>query len=291
MRDNQKLLFDEPGPRGRRRIRVATVVGAVVVVALLALAVRQFSDHGELAADRWQPFSQWPIWRYLLTGLWATVRAAAATAVLGGAIGLLLAFGRLSRRRVLRYLAGAYVEVFRTVPALLLIYVTLFALPHYGLNFSLFWKLVLPLVVANSAAFAEIFRAGIKALDRGQSEAGLAIGLRPYQVMRLVVLPQAVLRLAPTLVSQLVGLLKDTSLGYVVSYTELLYSGQVLSSFTHLLIQTFMMVALLYLAVNASLSKFARVLQARGGRLFGRRRRSTTGQEAPPLVSQRGGAI
>lgn len=287
----QKLLFDEPGPRGRRRIKIATVIGALVVVAAVVLAVRQFADHGELAADRWRPFSQWPIWRYLLTGLWATIRAAAATAALGGAFGLLLALGRLSRRRVLRYLAGAYVEIFRTVPALLLIYVTLFALPHYGLNFSLFWKLVLPLVVSNSAAFAEIFRAGIRALPRGQSEAGLAVGLRPWQVMRLVILPQAVLRLAPTLVSQLVGLLKDTSLGFVVSYTELLYSGQVLSTFTHLLIQTFMMVALLYLVVNASLSKFARVLQARGGRLFGRRQRSAGRDSVPPLVSQRGGMV
>ncbi|GAA5187706.1 amino acid ABC transporter permease [Rugosimonospora acidiphila] len=292
MKDNQRLLFDEPGPRGKRRIRIATVVGAVVVVAAIALAVRQFANHGELAADRWQPFTQWPIWRYLLNGLWATVRAAAAIAVLGGAFGLLLALGRLSRRRLPRYLAGAYVEIFRTVPALLMIYVTLFALPHYGLNFSLFWKLVLPLVVANSAAFAEIFRAGIRALDRGQTEAGLAIGLRPGQVMRLVVLPQAALRLAPSLVSQLVGLLKDTSLGFVVSYTELLYSGQVLSSFTHLLIQTFLMVALLYLVVNASLSKFARVLQARGGRLFVRRRRSVAPSDnLPPLVSQRGGAV
>src|SRR5262245_2076658 len=99
MRNDQKLLFDEPGPRGRRRIKIATVIGAIAVIAALVLAVRQFGDHGELAADRWQPFSQWPIWRYLLTALWATIRAAAAIAVLGSAIGLLLAFGRLSRRR------------------------------------------------------------------------------------------------------------------------------------------------------------------------------------------------
>ena len=144
-----------------------------------------------MAAARWEPFTTWPIWRYLLNGLWATLRAAAATAVLSAALGLLLALGRLSTHRPLRWLAGAYVEVFRTVPTLLLIYVTLFALPQYGLNFPLFWKLVVPLVVSNSAAFAEIFRSGILALDRGQTEAGLAIGLRRGQVMALVVLPQA----------------------------------------------------------------------------------------------------
>ncbi|MEU7797775.1 amino acid ABC transporter permease [Micromonospora arborensis] len=266
MNKTQQILFDEPGPRAQRRIRIATVLGAVLLAAALVAAVYQFASHGELAAARWEPFTTWPIWRYLLNGLWATLRAAAATAVLSAALGLLLALGRLSTHRPLRWLAGAYVEIFRTVPTLLLIYVTLFALPQYGLNFPLFWKLVVPLVVSNSAAFAEIFRSGILALDRGQTEAGLAIGLRRGQVMALVVLPQALLQLAPSLVSQLVGLLKDTSLGFVVSYTELLYSGQVLSSYTHLLIQTFLVVALIYLVVNASLSKFARVLQARNNR-------------------------
>ncbi|MEU5959832.1 amino acid ABC transporter permease [Micromonospora parva] len=283
MNKTQQILFDEPGPRAQRRIRIATVLGAVGLAGALAAAVYQFASHGELAADRWEPFTTWPIWRYLLNGLWATVRAAAATAVLSAALGLILALGRLSTRRPLRWLAGAYVEVFRTVPTLLLIYVTLFALPQYGLNFPLFWKLVVPLVVSNSAAFAEIFRSGILALDRGQTEAGLAVGLRRGQVMALVVLPQALLQLAPSLVSQLVGLLKDTSLGFVVSYTELLYSGQVLASYTHLLIQTFLVVALIYLVVNASLSKFARVLQARNGRFGGRRGRRTV-DLPPPLL-------
>ncbi|MGW0216646.1 amino acid ABC transporter permease [Micromonospora chokoriensis] len=283
MNKTQQILFDEPGPRARRRIRIATVVGAVLLVGAVVAAVRQFASHGELAAERWEPFTTWPIWRYLLTGLWATVRAAAATAVLSAVLGLLLALGRLSAHRPLRWLAGAYVEIFRTVPTLLLIYVTLFALPQYGMNFPLFWKLVVPLVVSNSAAFAEIFRSGILALDRGQTEAGLAVGLRRGQVMALVVLPQALLQLTPSLVSQLVGLLKDTSLGFVVSYTELLYSGQVLSSYTHLLIQTFLVVALIYLVVNASLSKFARVLQARNGRFGGRRGRRDA-DLPPPLI-------
>jgi glutamate transport system permease protein len=283
MSQSQPLLFDEPGPRGQRRIRIATVAAVVIVAAGIAAAVYQFADYGQLKPALWQPYATWPMWRYLLTGLWATLRAAAATAVFGGTFGLLLAFGRLSTRRVARWLAGAYVEIFRTVPALLLIYVTLFALPRYGLNFSLFWKLVVPLVVSNAAAFAEIFRAGIKALDRGQSEAGSAIGLRPWQVMRLVVLPQALRRLAPSLVSQLVGLLKDTSLGFVVSYTELLYSGQVLASYTHLLIQTFLAVSVLYLAVNMSLSKLARVLQARDGQRSRRRRAGTPLPVTAPL--------
>ncbi|MBB2911469.1 glutamate transport system permease protein [Streptosporangium becharense] len=257
------LLFDEPGPRARRRIRIATVVGAVAVLALAALAVRQFAAAGQLTADRWAPYATWPMWRYLLNGLWATALAAVVSAALAMAAGLALALGRLSRRRWVRLPAAAYVEVVRTIPALLLVYVVLFALPRYGLDLPLFWKLVVPLAVSNAAAFAEIFRAGILSVERGQGEAGLAVGLTHGQTMRMIVLPQAARRVLPSIVSQSVGLLKDTSLGFVVSYAELLYSGKVLATYNGLLIQTYIVVALIYLAVNASLSKLARVLEAR----------------------------
>lgn len=256
-------LFDEPGPRARRRIRIATVVGVLVVLALVGLALKQFGDNGQLAADRWRPYTTWPMWRYLLTGLKATVLAAVVSAALAMAAGIVLALGRLSHRRWLRLPAATYVEVVRTVPALLLVYVVLFALPRYGMDMPLFWKLVVPLSVSNAAAFAEIFRAGIRSVERGQTEAGLAVGLTYGKTMRLIVLPQAARRVLPSLVSQSVGLLKDTSLGFVVSYAELLYSGKVLANFNHLLIQTYIVIALVYLVINASLSKLARWLEAR----------------------------
>ncbi|MEU7744044.1 amino acid ABC transporter permease [Nonomuraea sp. NPDC049158] len=256
-------LFDEPGPRARRRIRIATVVGTLAALALLALAVRQFAANGQLDAARWQPYATWPMWRYLLTGLWTTALAAVVSAALAMALGLVLALGRLSRHRFLRVPAAAYVEVVRTIPTLLLVYVVLFALPKYGLDLPLFWKLVVPLSVSNAAAFAEIFRAGIRSIERGQGEAGLAVGLTHGQTMRLIVLPQAARRVLPSIVSQSVGLLKDTALGFVVSYAELLYSGKVLAAYNGYLIQTYLVVALVYLVVNASLSKLARTLEAR----------------------------
>ncbi|MFG1956473.1 amino acid ABC transporter permease [Nonomuraea sp. NPDC049028] len=256
-------LFDEPGPRARRRIRIATVVGVLAALALLALAVRQFAANGQLDAARWQPYATWPMWRYLLTGLWSTALAAVVSAALAMALGLVLALGRLSRHRLLRVPAAVYVEVVRTIPALLLVYVVLFALPKYGLDLPLFWKLVVPLSVSNAAAFAEIFRAGIRSIERGQGEAGLAVGLTHGQTMRLIVLPQAARRVLPSIVSQSVGLLKDTALGFVVSYAELLYSGKVLAAYNGYLIQTYLVVALVYLVVNASLSKLARTLEAR----------------------------
>lgn len=255
------VLYDAPGPKARRRILIASVLSGLLLAAAVVLALRQFAAHGQLAADRWAPFTQWPIWRYLLTGLGGTLQAAAVVAVLGAFAGIFLALGRLSRTRALRWSATAYIEIARTLPVLLLIYVMLFALPHYGIDLPLLWKLAVPLAVANAAAFAEIFRAGILSLPRGQAEAALALGLTHAQATRLVVLPQALRRVMPSIVSQLVSLLKDTALGYVVAFTELLYRGQVLASYNRLLVQTFLVVALIYLVCNGLLSVLAHRLQ------------------------------
>jgi glutamate transport system permease protein len=154
----------------------------------------------------------------------------------------------------------------------------LFGLPQIGINLPTIWKLVVPLTIANSAVFAEIVRAGIASLARGQREAALSLGLRSGQAMRYVVLPQAFRNVTPSLVTQLVSLLKDTSLGYIVAYTELLYRGQVLASYLHLLIPTYVAVTVIYLVVNGSLSALASRLQ-RGPR----RRRPSTQPVLPSL--------
>lgn len=257
------LLFDEPGPRARRRIRIATVAAVVLGAIALALALRQFAVNGQLEAEKWAPYGTWPMWRYLLDGLASTALAAVLTLVIAASAGLLLAFARVSRFAVVRGPARAYVEVVRVIPALLLVFVVLFALPRYGMDLPLLWKLVAPLALSHSAQFAEIFRAGILSLERGQGEAAAALGLRPAQAMWHVILPQAIRRVVPSLVSQTVGLLKDTSLGYIVSYTELLFSARILANYNHLLIQTYLVVALVYFVVNYSLSRFARWLEAR----------------------------
>ena len=256
-------LYDEPGPRTRRNIRIWSVVTFVLLGAAIAAALVQFASHGQLDADKWAPFLQWSIWEYLLVGLWGTAQAAALVAVLGGIFGVILALGRLSNVRVIRWLSTGYIEIARTVPVLLLIYVMLFGLPQLGINFPLLWKLVIPLTIANAAAFAEIVRAGILGLPAGQAEAALSLGMSRGQATRYVVLPQAIRFASPSLVTQLVSLIKDTSLGYIVSFTELLYRGQVLSSFNHLLIQTFVVVTLIYLVFNGSLSTLASRLRTR----------------------------
>lgn len=274
-------LYDEPGPKTRRNIRIWSAVVILLLVGMVVAGLIQFGSKGQLDAAKWTPFLSWPVWEYLLVGLWGTIQAAALVAVLGGFFGLFLALGRLSRIRPIRWVSTAYIEIARTIPVLLLIYLMLFGLPQLGLNFPLIWKLVIPLTIANSAAFAEIIRAGILGLPSGQREAGISLGMSEAQTTRLIVLPQALRFVTPSLVTQLVSLVKDTSLGYIVAFTELLYRGQVLSSFNHLLIQTFVVVTLIYLVFNGALSTVAARLRARPSK---RSIRKPDAQEPAPIV-------
>ncbi|BBB00318.1 putative glutamate ABC transporter permease [Actinacidiphila reveromycinica] len=265
-------LFDPPGPRGRARIAVATVVSLLVAAALVWLAVRQFARHGQLDAAKWNLFTQQAVIRYLLTGLWATVRVTLVSAAIALPCGALLALGRLARNRPVKWLAGLYVETMRAVPLLLLIYAFLFGLPSAGVRLPLFWQLVWPIVITNAAVFAEIFRAGVRSLPRGQTEAAYALGLRYWPTMRLVVLPQAIRATAPSLIGQLVRLLKDSTLGYVVSFLELLNSAKVLGEYDHTIVQSYLVVAAVYVVVNSVLAGAAGLLERRLGPARRRRR-------------------
>lgn len=284
-------LYDNPGPVARRRTLVASVVSLLVIAGVVGAGLWKLGEAGQLAADRWTPFFSSDIAEYLLIGLRGTLQAAVVVALLSLPLGVLLAVARTSRSAGLRVPAVLFIELFRTVPVLLLIYVMLFALPAYGINPGVLWKLAIPLVLANSAAIAEIVRAGILSLPRGQTEAGLSLGMRRAQVVRKVVLPQSLRNVTPSLVSQLVSLLKDTSLGYVVAFTELLYRAQVLTSFNRLLIQTYVVVTLMYLIVNGGLSFVAARLRARADAPVPPPALATTGAVAPtpaPEVTRHG---
>jgi glutamate transport system permease protein len=256
-------LYDHPGPVTQRRTLIASLASLVAIGGVVGAGLWELGEAGQLDRERWTPFLSSGVAEYLLVGLRGTLLAAVVVAALSLPLGVLLAVARSSRGSLLKAPAVVFIELFRTVPVLLLIYVMLFALPAYGINPDVLWKLAIPLVLANSAAFAEIVRAGISTLPRGQSEAGLSLGLRRSQVIRAVVLPQALRNVTPSLVGQLVSLLKDTSLGYVVAFTELLYRAQVLTSFNRLLIQTYIVVTLMYLIVNGSISLVAARLRAR----------------------------
>ncbi|MFD0575146.1 amino acid ABC transporter permease [Dactylosporangium darangshiense] len=259
------------GPQARRRTAVLEVGGYALLVILGWVAVARLAAHGELSTRAWEPFTEPGLWRLLGEGLLNNVRAAAAGMMLSLSLGILLALALLAPTRAIRWPARVLTEFFRSVPLLLLLYFTSLVLPAYGLRLSDFWFLTLALTVYNMAVIADIVRAGVLALPRGQSEGALALGFSPFTAMRLVILPQAIRAMSPALVSQLVILLKGTALAYVLGgYVELLRSATIVGQyFTRSALQALMVAAVLFMLVNLALSGLARLLERRQRRRYG----------------------
>lgn len=263
-------IGDALGPRGRRRAVVASAVSVVVLAGLVALALLRLADRGQLDGERWDFLRDGDTLRFLLGGLGITLRVAAVAMVLSIALGVVLALARLSRPWPVRWLAGLYVQIFRAWPLLLLVFLSQRGLRELGLDLSVFWYLVIALTAYNGAVLGEVFRAGIRSVEKGQTEAAYSVGLSYWQAMWAVVLPQAARRMLPAIVGQLITLLKDTSLGYIISFEELLRRGSIMGERVNSPLQVLTVVALMYLVVNLALSRTARRLEVRQRRRYGR---------------------
>jgi glutamate transport system permease protein len=280
------VLFDTPGPRAAARHRVYTWIAAFVLTAILALVLWKLWVEGEFDAEVWEDIAQPNIWRAIGQGFVATVSAAAVAIVLAVIFGALFAVARLSDHAWVRWPAVLVVEFFRAVPLLLLI---LFLYIGFT-GIDRFWALVLALMLYNGSVLAEVFRAGINAVPRGQTEAALAIGMRKGQLMRLVLVPQAVTIMLPAIISQCVIVLKDTALGLIIAYRDLVAEGQGIVEYIDRSVVPLGVVALIYIAMNYALSRFAVWLERR----FATRGHSAVGkipaQHDPTLNPGGGGA-
>jgi putative glutamine transport system permease protein len=207
---------------------------------------------------RWSAFLEPEIWRFLWSGLLITLSMAAIAIAGSLVLGLLLATLRLSRHAALRYPAAALIEGVRALPVLLFIFFTFFAAARARLGLSPFGAGALALTLYTAAVNAEIMRAGITSIERGQVEAARSLGLSYAQTMRFVVLPQALRRMVPPQVGQLITLLKDTSLAAVIGVTELTRRGQIIFQSEFNPLQSLFVVACIYFVVNYSLSLLSR---------------------------------
>ncbi|RVX38129.1 glutamate transport system permease protein [Nonomuraea polychroma] len=291
------VLFDAPGPRARVRNGLLTVVGAALVAGALYGIWAGFDAKGQWEAKIWQPFLRWHTWEtWIIPGLIGTLRAAAVAAVLALAFGAIFGLARLSDHKWIRIPAGVVVEVFRAIPLLLLIFFIFYLAPQLmGGGDYAFMAVVLGLTLYNGSVLAEVVRAGVNAVPKGQSEAAYAVGMRKNQVMRLVLLPQAVTAMMPAIISQLVVLLKDTALGYIIAYVDLLNTGfKILpAALFGSLIPAAIVIGIIYVLLNMALSALATWLEQRS-----RRSRKTAARPvAPPgaggiaLAAGAGGAV
>ncbi|WEO94421.1 amino acid ABC transporter permease [Streptomyces sp. FXJ1.172] len=218
-------LYDLPGPRTRQRHRLYAVVSTAVILGLIAWILYLLFDTGQFTYTKWMPFEYKGIQELLLRGLGNTLKAFAAAAALSLVLGGVLATGRLSDHRPVRWSATVAVEFFRAMPVLVMIFFIFVALKVQPLP-----ALVTGLALYNGSVLAEVFRSGVNAVERGQHEAAFALGMRKTQVMAHVLVPQAVRAMLPAVISQLVVALKDTSLGFLITYEEFLHAGKLIAS-------------------------------------------------------------
>ena len=256
------VLFDVPGPRARRRHLIGTVVAGLALAALAGWVLWVLWDKEQITPEQWEPFTEPNIVNLLFEGLVDTLTAAAVAIALAVAFGALFASGRLSDHAGIRWPSIVVIEFFRAVPLLLLIF---FLFLGFGGPLGTFWALVLGLMLYNGSVLAEIFRAGILSVPRGQSEAGYAIGMRKSQVMRQILAPQAVRSMLPAIIGQCVVALKDTALGFIIGAPGIVRDAEriyIAPQYNNPL-AVGIVLATIFIIINYSLSRLATYLESR----------------------------
>lgn len=267
MSSEASVLYDVPGPRARIR-NIVISVGVLAVVGWIGWIVFSTLDEKhQLTAQKWRPFANATTWTtYIIPGLKGTLTAAALAIALALLLGAILGITRLSDHRWVRIVAGTVTEVFRATPVLILMIFIYEAYARYGVVDSKHLPLaatVTALTLYNGAVIAEIVRAGINALPKGQTEAAVAIGLRKHQTMRMILLPQAVTAMLPAILSQMVVALKDSALGYVIGLIEVVRAGQQIGSYYSNYLPALLVIAAIMIVLNSSLTLLATKLEKR----------------------------
>lgn len=258
------VLYDVPGPRAIARNRILSVITIAVVLAVFGFIIYRFTVTGQFSAEKWYVFSFTAVWQQIFSALLNTLAAFALAAVLSIVLAFVLAIGRLSDHAWVRAPFTALIEIFRAVPVLVFMMLLYYGLPTVGVSMEPYWAVVLALMAYNGSVLAEALRAGVESLPRGQREAGYAIGLRKSGVMRLILLPQAIRAMLPVIVAQLVVTLKDTALGFIITYPELIYYAKLLSSQQgRPILQSAIVIGAIYIAMCLLLSGVARWVENR----------------------------
>lgn len=263
------VLYDVPGPKAIARNRILGVITIVLVLAIIGYFVWRLIDTGQFTAQKWSAFTYTAVWVSIGEATLATLAAFAVAAVGALLLGFILAIGRMSDHAWVRIPVGAIVELLRAVPVLIFMFLLYYGLPAIGVKMDPYWAVVIALIAYNGSVLAEVIRAGVESLPRGQHEAGYAIGLRKSGVMQLILLPQAIRAMMPVIIAQLVVTLKDTALGFIITYPELLFYARYIgtqSTYGSPIVPATIIVALIYIALCLVLSYIASVVQKRTSR-------------------------
>ncbi|MEO8223122.1 MAG: amino acid ABC transporter permease [Specibacter sp.] len=261
------VLFDVPGPKARTRNVYLNIATIIVVVGIVGFILFRFYESGQFTAEKWEIFTFPRVQERFLQAVGATLSAFAVGAVGSLILGILLAFGRLADTKWVRVPCYWFTELFRAVPLLILMMIMYYGLPSVGVKgITPFIAVVVGLILYNGSVLAEVFRAGIESLPKGQREAGLAVGLTKGQVLRSILLPQAVRAMLPVIIAQLVVIVKDTALGFLITYNEILYYANFLGSqgqYGSPVVPALMVAAVVYVGLCLILSGLAKFTESK----------------------------
>ncbi|MGW5052514.1 amino acid ABC transporter permease [Actinokineospora sp. NPDC004072] len=263
------VLYDAPGPSAKRRVLISSIFAGLILLGVLAFVGYQLNKRDQFAEEKWGPLINpgnenfVPVWTLLAEALVNTLLAAGLAVLFSLVLGTLLAITRITANRWYRWLVVGLIELLRGIPVVLAIFFAARVLPEFGVNISLLWYLVIGLTAYNMVIIAEIVRAGINSLPKGQREAADSLGMTRGQVLRLILLPQAFRAMLPALISQLVVVLKDTSLGFIISYEETVrVAGYIIQNLDNP-IQVYFILAVIFIVVNYALGKLAEYVERR----------------------------
>lgn len=266
----QSVLFDAPGPKARRNVLIVNVIALIGVVVVAWIVLGMLAERGQLEPSRWINAVNGNAWsNYYLPGLQFTLQSAGIAVVSSVVFGLVFGFLRLAPFKPIRALSGLVVEFFRAVPVLLMMvffYQVFAMLGRAGLIPSgdgPYFAVIVALTLYNGAVIAELVRSGVRSLPKGQREAAAAVGMTPNQSLRLVEVPQALLAMLPSLLSQFVVILKDSALGYLIGFYELLQYSRQLGSGQGNILQTLVVAAVVFIVINFLLTWLATLLSKR----------------------------
>jgi len=286
-RPMSSVLYDVPGPRAVLRNRILGVLTVLVVLGIVGFFVWRLADTGQFTAKKWSAFTYTNVWMSILDATLATLAAFGAAALGALVLGFLLAIGRLSDHAWVRRPFTAIIEVFRAIPVLVFMFLLYYGFPVIGIRMEPYWAVVIALVCYNGSVLAEVIRAGVESLPRGQTEAGYAVGLRKAGVMRLILLPQAIRAMMPVIIAQLVVTLKDTALGFIITYPELLFYAKYIGAQPVVgspIVPATIVVGVIYISLCLLLSFVATLVEKR----LRRSPRVTEVAAAAPMAQQGG---
>ena len=249
------VLYENPGPRTRRVVGIVTAISLILLAIIIYAVIRRFYDTGQLSGRYWSFFLQGTTWSFM---------------------GFAFMRARLSTSKPLRALGTALVEFTRGVPTLLFIYFFLLVVPQTGLKLPPLLKIALPVAISASGVVAEAFRSGVNAVPKGQSEAGLSLGMSGRHVFYKIVFPQAFRYIIPSLIAELVIVVKDTTFAYVVSFPDLMQNARVLISNYDAMLSVYTVAAVIYILINFALNRLS---EKAAGNLSGNRRRLINGEK------------